>query len=155
MENSTVRSLQLIAANAKPEEIGVMAKALPSKEGRRLASFSEFESGLRTAVPGHVAGTLARALAEWSQSRAVVEGGFVRIELRGVQAGRFGTVHQVSPEDIWKVFRDAHPNIIFPETTTEDLLVAFKARLNKKPRPERWGEVGTSVNGMASSLAFY
>ncbi len=132
-----------------------MSKAPPSKEVGRKASFSALEAGLRQANPALVAGTLARALAEWSRSLAVVEGDFVRIELRGVQAGRFGVFHQVAPEDIWKVFRDTHPNIIFPETAAEDLLVAFKARLNKKPRSERWGEVGTSVNGMASSIAFY
>ncbi len=141
--------------NASPEEIGILP-VKPAKEECRRASFSEFESGLRTAVPGHVAATLARTLDAWSGSQAEVKDDLVHIRLRGVQAGRFGVSHVVTPWDIWEVFMLAHPTIVFPnEVKEDDMVIAFTRRLNRKKGEGTSVELGTSVNSRLSSLPAY
>lgn len=154
MEEQTQRFLKLIADNAAPEEIGILP-VKSAKEERRHASFSELESGLRTAVPGHVAATLARTLDGWSGSQAEVKDDLVHIRLRGTQSGRFGVHHVVTPWDIWQAFKKAHPTIVFPDDVKEDdLVLAFTRRLNREVPNLRPVELGTSVNGRHSSLMF-
>ena len=144
-----------IATNVDVTALGRMPVAAPAPVVRRGVPITSLESGQREAEPALVAAAIARMLEDEHQgSRAIVVEGVVTFELCGRRAGRYGPRHEMTPKQIWQVFREMHPNVTFPTCTDEELLIAFRTRLNRTKRKEREVEVSTSVNGMASSLSF-